>query len=196
MASGLAAYTRQGPSGLAAQSASGSSFRTPAPGAALPPGFAQAGYSPCALSLLPPPPIGVRATGVALPCLGLPPGTGPVPIPVSADRLRKPEERPPGPLPIPTDCLQKPGRQLPLPPGAVKPTAAAASVLGCPHNGRDGISVSDVLEHFFNGERGSAFRDISESGVVQDVFKAVGDEVLRPPEGCYPESGNSPLAKN
>lgn len=56
----------------------------------------------------------------------------------------------------------------------------------CPHNGQDGISVTDVAEHIGNGEYGSAGRDFVESDWgqqaiqgVQDAVQTIGDEMQK-----------------
>ena len=53
-----------------------------------------------------------------------------------------------------------------------------SNLLGCRHNGEE-TSVMDIIEHIFNGEYGSAARDVAESDIVHDIIDTIGNEIMK-----------------
>jgi hypothetical protein len=56
---------------------------------------------------------------------------------------------------------------------AKMPSGAKPIPAMCRHNDQDGVSIRDIAEHVFNGEIGSASRDIAESDAGRAVCDAV-----------------------
>jgi hypothetical protein len=52
------------------------------------------------------------------------------------------------------------------------------TVVTCYHNGRDGISYDDIIEHIGNGEYGSAWRDAKEKDEIQEMFSDIKERTF------------------